>query len=42
MNKENELKTFSQLAYERPDFEEIKKFYTRLNEKLKMRIALKK
>ena len=35
MNKENELKTFSQLAYERPDFEEIKKFYTRLNEKLK-------
>ena len=35
MNKENELKTFSQLAYERPDFEEIKKFYTRLNERLK-------
>lgn len=35
MNRENQLKTFSQLAYERPDFEEIKKFYTRLNEKLK-------
>ena len=35
MNKENKLNTFSQLEYKRPDFEEIKKFYTRLNERLK-------
>ena len=35
MNKENKLNTFSQLEYKRPDFEETKKFYTRLNERLK-------
>ncbi|MBQ8686018.1 MAG: M3 family oligoendopeptidase [Clostridia bacterium] len=35
MNKENELKTFAELRYERPDFEALKDFYGKLNERLK-------
>jgi len=31
----NELKTFNELQYKRPDFEEMKEFYKKLNEKVK-------